>query len=70
MSEQERRHHHHRRHHLHHHHGSHGSGPTYTVQPVFSGLVACVADTLVPAHHVDTLTVPAQPVAELTLVYI
>lgn len=43
---------------------------TDTVLPVFGGFVARVAHALVPADHVHTLTVSAQPVAQLTLVYI
>lgn len=47
-----------------------GSGRvhTNTFQSALGGFVACITSALVAADHVDTLTVPAQPVAELTLV--
>lgn len=37
-------------------------------EPVLGGLIACVAGALVATHHIDTLPVLAQLVAQLTLV--
>lgn len=42
--------------------------PTDTLQPALRRLVARVAGALVAANHVDTLAVPAQPVAQLAFV--
>lgn len=41
---------------------------TDTFHSALSGLVTRVTGALVAADHVDTLTVPAQPVAQLTLI--
>lgn len=47
-----------------------GSCPvrTHTLQSVLGGFVARVTGALVAADHVDALTVPAQPVAQLALI--
>lgn len=42
--------------------------PTDTFHSALSGFVARVTGALVAADHVDTLTVPAQLVAQLTLI--
>lgn len=41
---------------------------TNTLQSVLCGFVSCVTGTLVAADHVDTLAVPAQPVAQVTFI--
>lgn len=41
---------------------------TDTFQSALRGFVTRVTGALVATDHVDTLTVPAQPVAQLTLI--
>lgn len=41
---------------------------TNAFHSVLSGFVTCVTGALVAADHVDALTIPAQPVAQLTLI--